>query len=184
MRPKLITFFCIVLFAVGGLQFAGSLGAIIVGSGFGPDKIFARDKDFEVPVDEMESEVPTIQQEGQASSAETAAPPEHVIPAGKYGLLISFIFIISLVGLWKMKKWGAYSFGAVSAVNIGTMLVWKPEWVIQSQSSASVWMSLLLSIIYCAVVLPYWKQMNLKIEPKPKQVSELVQKNPILKLWE
>ena len=183
VRPKLITFFCIALFIIGALQFVGSVGAIMIGSGIGPEKIFSRDEHVEVPMEEMEAEVPSVQGEEQSSGTDRVVP-EHIIPAGKYGLLISFAFIVSMVGLWKMKKWGVYAFSAVSAGNIGTVLVWRPEWLVQQgQNSAGDWMSLLLPILYFAVVLPYWKQLDQKIEVKQEKLDALLEQNPLLKLW-
>ncbi len=177
MRPKLITFFCIALFIIGALQFVGSVGAIMIGNGIGPEKIFNRDEHVQVPV---EDEAASVRQ-GDQGGAPTRVVPEHIIPAGKYGLLMNLAFLISLVGLWKMKKWGVYAFGVASVVNIWTMLVWRPEWLMQSQSPAGAWMSLLLPIIYFAVVLPYWKQLDMKLERKEAGADE--EQNPLLKLW-
>ncbi|VAX07230.1 hypothetical protein MNBD_GAMMA26-1088 [hydrothermal vent metagenome] len=166
MRPKSITFLCITLFLLGGLQFVGSLGGIMIGNGLGPEKIFRSTSKYEIPTKyliDAEPEIPVAAEPGLITEV-----PEHIIPAAQYGLLVSFFLIISVIMLWKMKKSGVYIFVAISAGNIVMQVLWQPKWLIQSQYG--IWFSLVILAITLLVVLPHWKQLSLpasQIKKKP-----------------
>ena len=169
VRPKLITFLCVILFLIGTVQFVGSLGGIIVGNGIGPEKIFDRTSKYEVPDEDLidtQSEIPAVIEPGQQEQTTTEVP-EHIIPAAKYGLLVSFMLLVSVVKLWQMQKSGVYIFTAVSAGNIVTQSIWKPEWLIQSQSG--IWFSILLAAITLLIVLPHWKKLSLPESQREKK---------------
>lgn len=176
MRPISITFLCVILFLIGGLQFLGSLGGIMIGNGFGPEKIFKGTSEYEVPMEYLidgNPEVPVVTKpENQAD--QVIEIPEHIIPAAKYGLFISFFLIVSVIMLWNMKKNGVYMFAAVSAGNVVTQTAWKPEWLIQSQSG--IWFSLVIVVITFLIVYPHWAQLSLppsQIKKKPRDVIGL-----------
>lgn len=168
MRPKSITFLCIILLLFGGLQLIGSMGGILIGNGIGPEKVFKSTEKYEVDgIDEKylvkdESEVPAVAAEEDQTASEI---PEHLGSASKYGFWISCIVLLSVLWLWQMRTKGVYLFAMVCCGNIVTQVIWKPEWAVQSQ--AGMWFSLLLPVVYFAVVLPHWKTLNIPLQDRP-----------------
>ncbi len=165
MRPKSITFLCVILFLISGLQLIGSMGCILISHGIGPEKVFKSTEKYEIDekyLVEPESDIPTVApDEDQTASA----IPEHIGAASQYGLWVSFLILLSVVWLWQMRTKGVYLFAAACGGNIVTQLIWKPEWVIQSQ--AGIWFSLLLPVVYFAVVLPHWKMLCIPLQERP-----------------
>ncbi|MFC1602284.1 hypothetical protein ACFL3U_01820 [Pseudomonadota bacterium] len=165
MRPKSITFLCVILLLIGGLQLLGSMGGILIGNGIGPERVFKSTEKYEVEEKYLikdEAEVPVVvPDEGQTADA----IPEHLGAASQYGFWISLLVLLSVAWLWQMRAKGAYLFAVVCGGNIVTQVIWQPEWIIQSQTG--VWFSLLLPIVYFAVVLPHWKTLNVPLEDRP-----------------
>ena len=170
MRPKSITFLCIILFLIGGLQLIGSMGGILIGNGIGPEKVFKSTEKYEVDekylVDEPGSEVPAVaSDDGQTASA----IPEHLGTASQYGFWISILVLLSVLWLWQMRTKGVYLFAVVCGANIATQAIWKPEWVMPSQTG--IWFSLLLPVVYFVVVIPHWKALCIPLEDRPKKAE-------------
>jgi len=165
VRPKSVTFLCVILFLISGLQLIGSMGGILISHGIGPEKVFKSTEKYEIDekyLVEPESDIPAVApDEGQTAST----VPEHVGAASQYGLWVSFLLLLSVVWLWQMRTKGVYLFAVVSSGNIVTQLIWKPEWVIQSQ--AGIWFSLLLPVVYFAIVLPHWKTLRIPLQERP-----------------
>jgi hypothetical protein len=165
VRPKSITFLCIILLIVGGLQLIGSMGGILIGNGIGPEKVFKSTERYEVEEKYLvDAEIPEV----AADDGQTASSiPEYIGAASQYGLWVSFLVLLSVAWLWQMRTKGAYLFAVVCAGNIVTQFIWKPEWVTQSQGG--MWYSLLLPVVYFAIVLPHWKTLRIPLEDRPKK---------------
>ena len=169
MRPKSITFLCVILLLISGLQLIGSMGGILIGNGIGPEKVFKSTEKYEVDgidekylVQEPGAEVPAVApDEGQTVSA----IPEHLGSASKYGFWVSFLILLSVLWLWQMRTKGVYLFTMVCVGNVVTQVIWKPEWVMGTQ--AGMWFSLLLPVVYFAVVLPHWKTLSIPLKDRP-----------------
>jgi hypothetical protein len=148
------------------------MGGILIGNGIGPERVFKSTEKYEINdtdgIDEKyiikdESEVPAVAAEDDAQTA--SAIPEHLGAASQYGFWISFLILLSVLWLWQMRTKGVYLFAVVCCGNIVTQVIWKPEWVIESQ--AGMWFSFLLPIVYFAVVLPHWKALNIPLQDRP-----------------
>jgi len=127
VRPKSITFLCIVLILIGGLQLIGSMGGILIANGIGPEKIFKSTEKYEVDEEYLvDSQVPAVApDDGQTADA----IPEHISAAAQYGFWVSLLVLLSVAWLWQMRTKGVYLFTLVCGGNIVTQTVWQPEWV-------------------------------------------------------
>jgi len=169
VRPKSITFLCIILFLVSGVQLVGSMGGILIGNGIGPEKVFKSTEKYEVDekyLVEPESAIPAAPEADQAASK----VPEHIGAASQYGFWVSLLMLLSILWLWQMRTKGVYLFALVYSVNIVTQFIWKPEWIIANQTS--IWFSLLLPAVYFAIVLPHWKTLSIPLKERPEKPEE------------
>jgi len=165
VRPKSITFLCVILVLFGGFQLMVSMGGLLIGNGIGPERVFKSTEKYEIEEKYLikdEAEVPVVASDDGQTASEI---PEHVAAAAKYGLGISILVLLSVLWLWQMRTKGVYLFAVVCGGNIVTQVIWKPEWVMQSQ--AGMWLSLLLPVVYFAFVLPHWKTLNIPLQDRP-----------------
>src|SRR3972149_1499712 len=112
MRPKRITILVIVLAIMGVLQFAGSVQAMLVSLGFARNPAAALIADH--PQDELLGAV--------ASSVDALTPASAAV-----GLIGSLLFLVCLVGFWRMKKWAVILFAATTAIGLIISFVWRPD---------------------------------------------------------
>ena len=163
MRPLSITLLCITLFFISGIQLVGSMGGIMIGNGLGPEKIFSSTERFEVEEKYLVDHEPAIPaaEESQVNSE----IPEHIGAISQYGLWMSFFSLLSVFWLWQMRTKGVYLFAIICSGNIITQLIWKPEWIMHN--STSIWFSLLVPVIYFAVVFPHWKTISIPLAARP-----------------
>lgn len=75
-----------------------------------------------------------------------------------YGFLASLASLVSVYGLWAMKKWGVYLLLLVVLLGVFITYVISPPWVVQSP--LGWWVPFILPAIYLAVVLPYWGRLS------------------------
>ena len=134
MRPKYISIFCIILFILQGLALVGSTQGLMIALGI--------------------SEFNAIEGQDSISNAVTAL----TVPAAIYGVLANILSLVSVYGLWKMKRWGVYLFTAIIAVGMFITFVVIPPWAVKNEGHW--WIPLILPIIYMCVVLPSWKQLS------------------------
>lgn len=106
MRPKYISIFCIILFIYQGLALIGSILVLMSELRF--------------------SEFKAIEGDDSISNAVIAL----TVPAAFYGILASTLSLVSVYGLWKMKRWGVYLFTAIIAVGIFFSYSMKLEFLI------------------------------------------------------
>ncbi len=182
MRPKSITFLCIILFSISSIQLVGSMGGILIGNGIGPEKVFKSTEKYEMEekyIIKDESTVPAVEvDEGQT----TSEIPKHVAAASQYGLWAGFFMLLSVVWLWQMRTRGPYLFAVVCSGNIVTQVIWQPEWVMESQTG--MWFGLLLPVVYFAVVLPHWKTLSIPLQDRPAKPKSDVIGLDVFKLGE
>ncbi|GEM_PF-3441632 len=162
-RPKSITFLCIILFLISGVQLVGSMGGILIGNGIGPEKVFKSTEKYEV--DEKYLVEPREAPAAPEADPATSKVPEHIGAASQYGFWISFLILLSILWLWQMRAKGVYLFALVYSANFATQFIWQPEWIIPNQTN--MWFSLLLPAIYFAIVLPHWKTLRIPMKERP-----------------
>ncbi len=168
MRPKSITFLCVILFLISSVQLIGSMGGILIGNGIGPEKVFKSTEKYEV--DEKYLVEPGAVPAPPKVEKKTSEVPEHIGTASQYGFWVSFFVLLSVLWLWQMRTKGVYLFTLVYSINAVTQLIWKPEWVMPNQTS--IWFTLLLPVIYFAIVLPHWKTLSIPLEERPAKPEE------------
>ena len=65
--------------------------------------------------------------------------------------------IISVVGLWKMRKWGIYLYLGSFIVGLISISLFLPQ---GEAITDKLWAIFVSPLMYCAVVLPYWKKFT------------------------
>ncbi len=81
------------------------------------------------------------------------------VPFGRaiWTLITSTAAIISFIGLWKMMKWGVYLY-------LGGYIVGTLSFYLLPPDGADVinkpWLIVFFPLLYCVVVLPYWRRFN------------------------
>lgn len=134
MRPKAITILCIVLFILQGLALAGAGQGLLIALGI-------------------------VEFSGNAGSSEISQAVSNLsVVEALYGFLASLASLVSVYGLWAMKKWGVYLFLLVVLLGVFITYVISPPWVVQSP--LGWWVPFILPAIYLAVVLPYWGRLS------------------------
>ncbi|MCF6355256.1 MAG: hypothetical protein L3J26_09200 [Candidatus Polarisedimenticolaceae bacterium] len=145
------------------------MGGILIGNGIGPERVFKSTERYEVDekyLVEPESAIPAAPEADQAASK----VPEHIGAASQYGFWVSLLILLSVLWLWQMRTKGVYLFTLVYSVNIVTLFIWKPEWIIANQTS--IWFSLLLAAVYFSIVLPHWKTLSIPLKERPEEPEE------------
>jgi hypothetical protein len=71
--------------------------------------------------------------------------------------IINKFYIISAIGLRKMKRWSVYLFLAPIFILYGFVLIMTPDIKQEVERSA---IGLIIPIIYCLIVFPYWKEFE------------------------
>lgn len=74
-----------------------------------------------------------------------------------WGLISGAAFLFSILGLWKMKRWGPVLFITITAINTG--LLYGVQ-IADVPSGARSWGAWLLPVAYLAVVMPYWRRLD------------------------
>jgi hypothetical protein len=77
---------------------------------------------------------------------------------GRFWSLISTtLFLVSLVLLWKMSRWGPIIFGALTLVNLTVVF---SEFLSDVPVGARSLGAFVVPLIYVAVVVPYWSRLK------------------------
>lgn len=71
--------------------------------------------------------------------------------------MINILYIISAIGLRKMRRWSVYLFLAPIFFLYGYVLIMTPDIKQEMQRSA---VGLIIPVIYCLIVFPYWKEFE------------------------
>jgi hypothetical protein len=143
MRPKRITILVVVLAVMGVLQFAGAVNALLVTLGV-----------VDNPMSGLSQDQPENEMIGAAANSMAALTPA----AAAIGVGGSLLFLMCLIGFWRMQKWAVVLFGATVAVSLVVAFVWRPDWVLTHPTKP--WVSLILPAVILAVVLPSWRAMS------------------------
>ena len=75
-----------------------------------------------------------------------------------YNLLITILSIVSIYGLWKMRKWGALLFISLEAIHLLVLCFLAGEFFVPFDSKFDR-LSILLTILFFPIVLPYWRKL-------------------------
>ncbi len=67
------------------------------------------------------------------------------------------VFLVSLIGLWRMKLWGPVAFIALMAANLSLVFVVR---VSDAPTGAASLVSLIIPAVYLAIVLPHWSRLD------------------------
>lgn len=128
-RPKPVTILCVILFIYYGFLVLGGIsGLIALTAGI-----------------LTESPMPEVDGENAASGLGIAA---------LYLVVDGFLRIVAVVGLWHMRRWGAYLLGYLIVLNFLITFGFRSPWV---YSQPSDWMLMLVgAAIPFSVVAAYW----------------------------
>lgn len=78
-----------------------------------------------------------------------------------WGIVTTTIALGSVLGLWKMRKWGPVLYLASFAVGTVTFFIFPPNNASVIMQRPFFWILLIIiPAIYSGVVLPYWKEMK------------------------
>lgn len=72
-------------------------------------------------------------------------------------VLTNLVTFVSIIGLWKMKKWAVYLYLGGYAVGIATFYLFSPE---NAELLNKPYLELAVPLLYSIVVLPYWRRLN------------------------
>lgn len=75
-----------------------------------------------------------------------------------YGIVFSALGLLSYWGLWNMRKWSVVLFGLVWSVNSVVMAFFSTDASVLTQLRP--WVSLILIVVYFAVIVPNWKSFG------------------------
>lgn len=78
-------------------------------------------------------------------------------PLRAWGVTSNVLFLASIVGLWRMKRWGPLLFLALGLVNL--FLIFAVQ-ISDTPPGARSWLALLMPVVYAAVVIPQWKRLG------------------------
>jgi hypothetical protein len=74
-----------------------------------------------------------------------------------WGLASNLIFLVSVYGLWQMRRWGAYLLFILMVINIAIVLGIRPDW--STVPNGKEWAIFILPAIFFLTVIPYWKKL-------------------------
>lgn len=74
-----------------------------------------------------------------------------------WSLLSGVAFLVSIWGLWKMKRWAPVLFFAIAAINM--VLLYSVQ-ITDVPSDARSWGAWLLPVAYLTAVMPYWRRLG------------------------
>lgn len=131
MRPKLITVLCTALFLIQGFAL---FGAII---GF----FIVIDEEFFKSIQNNNSLVASL-----------------TVQSALYGIVINALTLLSIYGLWIMKKWSVYLFSAILIIGIVVIYVVQPSWMANTEQSW--WLPLIIPAVYYMVVAKNWTDLK------------------------
>ena len=75
-------------------------------------------------------------------------------------LVTTLAALASFIGLWRMRKWGVYLYLGGYIVGVVTFYLFPPE---GGEALKNPVLLMIVPLIYCAVVLPYWKRLQSKL---------------------
>ena len=137
MRPKLISVLCSVFGALQFLTLFGSIQALLITLGI---------VEFELS---YETEELAVISDSVANLTVTAAV---------FGFLSNVLVFASLVGLWRLKRWGVYLYLCLILTGLFVTYVIDPPWALEN--TKAWWLPFIMPAIYLAVVLPYWGRLD------------------------
>ncbi len=134
VRPKSITIFCSIFAIFQLFALSGAFHGLLIALGV--------------------LNVPFVEE----TNAVNEAVANLTVPGAMYGVLANGLTLLSLAGLWHLRRWGIYLFGGIVLAGALVTYIITPSWVVKNE--LAWWIPLILPTIYLLIVLLNWRQFK------------------------